>query len=113
MQVKAPKYKLPHLAQNKAPSGCTSMRHNPAVYDIRVSIIALIAVHPVIDHPLLPSISIALAPIVDRIFQGELHAVSVRGAVAWKIQLVALAVVILEGVGIFSFYAHIQSVRDT
>lgn len=86
------------------------MRHHPAIYHIRFPIRALIALLPVIDHPLFPGLSIRFAPIVCRDFHGVLHAVDVRGAVIGEFQLVALAVVIVEGVGVFGFYSRRQSV---
>ena len=87
------------------------MRHNPAIDHIRVAIIALIALLPVVNHPLLSRISIRLASIVGRDFHGVFHAVDVGGTVIGEHQLVAFAVVMVEGVGVFGFCSYKQSVR--
>lgn len=83
------------------------MRHHPAVDHIRVPVRGPITFFPVIDHPLLPSIGIALPPVVGRDFHGVLHAVGVCGAVIGELQLVALAVVLVKGVGVLGFCSHI------
>ena len=79
------------------------MRHDSAIFHIRIPIIAFISLLPVVDHPFLPGVGIGLASIVVRDFQRVFHAVGVGGAVIGEIQLVALAIVILERVGVFGF----------
>ena len=87
------------------------MSHEPAVFHIRVSIRAGITFLPVIDRPLLPSVSIGFAPIVNWFFQRVLLAVGVRGTVAGKLQLVALAVVLVKGVGVLGFCSQTRLVE--
>ena len=89
------------------------MCHNSTIHHIRVSIIAHIALLPVIDRPLLSSVDIIFASIVGRDFHRVFHAVRVRRAVIGKIELIALAVIVVEGVGVFGFYFHVQSDTQT
>lgn len=91
------------LAKKEATNRCPSVRHHSAIFDIWVTIVALVTWRPIIDDSLLSGVGVRLAPIVNRVLQRKFHAVGVSRAVAGKAQLIALAVIIVERVWVFGF----------
>jgi hypothetical protein len=78
--------------------------HDAAVDGVRVAGVVEVARLPVVHDALVALASVVLAAVEDGILERELLAVLVRRAAGGELQLVALAVIIVESVGVFVFF---------